>query len=207
MVAVTRSVSRSKSAPVSPKGEASRSPAKAKRPSTSSARSDRWPLVWFIYGALFLALEFGLKYAAYHYPPSMRLFTIGELVYVQLCSVINPDSAMSMLRGVPDWGKHALMAFSVLALMYVTYQQIVSPTSTRLTRRGVFCLIIGAIGNGPDRLLVGGVVDYIFFETGGVLGPYALAWNISDLMINFGLANVILSIIRDEEGVAAKKSQ
>lgn len=208
MVATTRSASRSKSiatSPTQPLSPSVKKVAKTFNHVTFAKPVERnWPIRWFVYGALFLALEFALKYLAYQYPPSMRLFTMGEFVHVQLCSVVNPDSALSMMRSVPVWGKQALMAVSILLLAYVTYLQITSPEATTLTRRGVLCLIVGAIGNGPDRLLVGGVVDYIYFQTGAWGGHYSLAWNISDLLINLGLAHVLLSAFREERKVKDK---
>lgn len=204
MVATTRSASRSKSTATSPTRPLS--PSVKKTAKNFAVTEPRWPVRWFILGALFLAVEFALKYLAYKYPPSQRLLTVGEFVYFELCSVVNPHSALSMLRNVPVWARNVLMLLSVSLLIFITYQQVVSPKSTVLTRRGIFCLIIGAIGNGPDRLLVGGVVDYIYFQTGAWGNHYSLAWNISDLLINCGLGHVLLSAIR-EEREEKKKSE
>ncbi len=208
MVATTRSASRSKSTATSPSRPLSPSTKKTANTFNSVVHSaepaaKRWPVCWFVFGGLFLALEFALKYLAFIHPPSLRVFTLGQFLFVELCSVINPNSAFSMLRNVPEWAKTSLMLFSVLVLLLIVYQQVNSPTSTVLTRRGVFCLVIGALGNGPDRFLVGGVVDYIYFQAGAWMGHYSLAWNLSDLMINCGLAHMIWSAVQEERKTKA----
>jgi lipoprotein signal peptidase len=76
-------------------------------------------------------------------------------------------------------------------------------------RRGVFCFVVGAIGNLVDRaLLRGAVVDYIDIRLGEHGSWYALAWNISDLVINLGFAHILYdSLVGGSEGQGSQKTK
>jgi lipoprotein signal peptidase len=162
----------------------------------------KWPAKWFLIGAVTLVIEFALKYAAWMYRHEQELINVPPYVSMNIVYVENRHSAFSMMRGFPQWVNYSLLAVSIVFLIGITYQQVVAKNSTVIMRRGVFCFIIGAIGNLVDRILLdGAVVDYIDIRLGEDGSYYALAWNISDLVINLGFAHVMYESIRgvDEE--------
>lgn len=160
--------------------------------------SPRWPTSWFILGSLVLLAEFALKFLAWKYPSDFEIINLFDNQFsLNVVYVENRHSAFGMMRAVPDWVNHSLLGLSVLFLTGLTVHTARSGDSTAMTRKGIFCFVIGAIGNMVDRLLVGAVIDYIDFRLGPGGSTYTLAWNISDLVINLGFAFVLLDSIRD----------
>ena len=169
--------------------------------------SPKWPAWWFFTGAIVLVIEFALKYLAWRYRYEANLIDIPGLVSFNVLYVENRHSAFSMMRSFPDWVGRSLLLVSIVFLVGLTVHQIRSPDSTEISRRGIFCFIVGAIGNLVDRaLLSGAVVDYIDIRLGEEGSWYALAWNISDLVINLGFAHIMYeSVTGKADDVAAKK--
>lgn len=161
----------------------------------------RWPIQWFVIGLVTLAIEFGLKYAAWEYRYESEIINFPPYVSFNIVYVENRFSAFGMMRSVPDWANKSLLALSVVFLVWLTYQQTVSDDSTAVTRRGIFCFIVGAIGNMADRLTVGAVVDYVDIQLGEHGSYYALAWNLSDLVINLGFAHIMYDALFTKDNV------
>ena len=167
--------------------------------------SAKWPLRWFLIGAGVLTLEFALKYAAWLYRIEQNLINIPGYLSFNILYVENRHSAFSMMRSFPDWVGQSLLLLSIVFLVGLTVHQIRSPDSTEISRRGIFCFIIGAIGNLVDRaLLDGAVVDYIDIRLGDDGSWYALAWNISDLVINLGFAHIMYESVTAPKDESAK---
>ena len=173
-----------------------------KSPSKSS--SAKWPMSWFVLGTITIIIEFVLKYLAYQYRLNLNLIDIPSIVSFNIVYVLNRYSAFGMMSSVPDWFNQFMLLVSVIFLIGLTIHQMRSPDSTVIMRRGIFCFIIGAIGNMVDRLILGGVVDYIDFRIGQDGSFYALAWNISDLVINVGFAHIMMDALKRED--AQKKN-
>lgn len=159
--------------------------------------NSKWPTKWFITGIVFLVIEMGLKVSAWIYQDYLKsadieIFSVFDYVSSSLVYVENRHSAFGMLRSVPIWVNQGLLMFSVIVLIVLTYQQATSPDTTAVTRRGMVCFVIGALGNMMDRCTVGAVVDYIDIR----IGTYTLAWNISDLVINLGFVHIIYDVLQ-----------
>jgi signal peptidase II len=154
--------------------------------------SARWPQKWFMIGGVVLLTECVLKYLAWKHRHEQELLNVPGYLSFNIVYVENRHSAFSMMRNFPEWINFSLLGLSVVVLGVLTYQQIKSTDSTEIMRRGIFCFIVGAVGNLIDRALLGGaVVDYIDIRLGENGSWYALAWNISDLVINLGFAHVM----------------
>ena len=147
-------------------------------------------------------VEICLKYAAWTHRVEAEILSVPDLVSFNIVYVENRHSAFRMLRFVPDWANHALLGISLIILGVITYQQVVSSESTKVTRRGILCFVVGAIGNMIDRLSVGAVVDYIDIRLGT---GYTLAWNISDLVINLGFAHILVDMLSSKSVMKAAK--
>jgi lipoprotein signal peptidase len=169
--------------------------------------SSKWPAWWFVTGAIVLLIEFTLKYLAWRHRYEATLIDIPGVVSFNVLYVENRHSAFSMMRSFPDWVGRSLLLVSIVFLIGLTVHQVRSPDSTEISRRGIFCFIVGAIGNLVDRaLLSGAVVDYIDIRLGDDGSWYALAWNISDLVINLGFAHIMYEAVTgNADDVRAKK--
>jgi signal peptidase II len=161
--------------------------------------SDRWPISWFVTGVCILTVEACLKYWSWSTRYEAVILDIPDIVSFNVVYVLNRYSAFGMMRAVPDYVNKGLLIVAVGFLIVLTVQQARAKDSTVIMRRGIFCFIIGALGNLVDRMLLGGVVDYIDFRLGPNGSTYALAWNISDMVINAGFAHVILEAMRPEK--------
>ena len=170
--------------------------------------SAKWPTRWFAMGAAVLAIEFALKFGAWKYRMEKELVNVPGYFSFNIVYVENRHSAFSMMRNFPEWLSMSLLGLSILILVGLTYQQVTAADSTEIMRRGVFCFVIGAIGNLVDRAsLRGAVVDYIDIRLGDDGSIYALAWNISDLVINLGFAHIMYEAFTSSEPSAAAVSK
>ena len=171
-----------------------------------SRAANRWPTRWFVYGAITLVVELVLKIAAWKYQAEGVLINIPRIVSFNMVYVENRHSAFGMMRSIPTWANTGLLILSVVFLVGLTVQLVRDPKSTTMMRRGIFCFVIGAIGNMGDRLTVGAVVDYIDFRLGDNGDIYSLAWNISDLVINLGFAHIMYEVLFTPKPVDDKKA-
>jgi len=161
-------------------------------------KGSKWPISWFMVGLVVLAIEFALKYISWSTRYEAELVEFPGLISFDIVYVENRHSAFGMMRSFPDWVNKSMLGVSVLILVWITRTISSSPDSSVVARRGVFCFIVGAIGNMVDRLTIGAVVDYIQFTLGGWANYYSLAWNISDLVINAGFAHILWEILVEE---------
>jgi len=168
-------------------------------------KTSRWPTVWFVLGTVTLAIEFALKLAAWKFRREFEILNIADQFSLNVVYVENRHSAFGMMRAVPDWINHSLLGLSIIFLVALTVHTAKNPEASCMLRKGIFCFVIGAIGNMVDRLLVGAVVDYIDFRLGPEGSIYMLAWNISDLVINLGFAFVILDSLNASEPKSGEK--
>ena len=175
----------------------------AAKPAETPVR--KWPVQWFVIGGIVLVVEFTLKYLAWLYRIEGVIIDIPDIASLNIVYVENRHSAFGMMRSVPQWVNTGLLGLSVVFLTGITIQQINSPDSTEMMRRGIFCFVVGAIGNMVDRLTVGAVVDYVDIRLGENGSFYALAWNISDLVINVGFAHVIIESFKPKKKIEEEK--
>jgi signal peptidase II len=91
----------------------------------------------------------------------------------------NTGVAFSMLSGLPEgWGAPALALFS-LVVVGVLFR-LLATTADPATRVAIVLVCAGAIGNAGDRLLNGGVTDFIFVT----FFPYV--FNVADMAVTAG---------------------
>jgi len=107
---------------------------------------------------------------------------IFHLTYVE-----NTGAAFSLFSENGGW----LRWLSLLVSLGLMGLAIFGPKMTRLEQIGFGCILGGALGNGLDRFANGAVVD--FFDFRFINFPI---FNIADVMINIGIAYLILAAIR-----------
>lgn len=122
----------------------------------------------------------------------MNHFAIGESVSViqnvfHLTYIINRGAAFGMLAN-QRW--FFLVVAFILIIVYAIYHKKVTrgPISLRI---GSALLISGAIGNGIDRYVLHGVVDFFDFRIWPI-------FNVADIGICVGVACIIYHLLRNE---------
>lgn len=105
----------------------------------------------------------------------------------------NTGISYSLLDGDSYKWQLALAAFSaaVCAGLWVW----ISRASDRLTAPSLGLIIGGAVGNAIDRLVHGGVIDYVSLHA---LGYYWYVFNIADCAIVAGVTGLLYDSIRRE---------
>jgi signal peptidase II len=110
----------------------------------------------------------------------------------------NTGVAFSLLSGLPEsWGAYALSLLSLLvAALFV---RLLLSTTDAVARLGIGLIVAGALGNAGDRLVSGGVTDFIFVA----FFPYV--FNVADAVITVGGALLVLRFLH--VGAAATPPQ
>ena len=142
--------------------------------------------MFYLIAIIWLVLDQVSKYYV------MNHFAIGESVSViqnvfHLTFIINRGAAFGMLAN-QRW--FFLVVAFILIIVYAIYHKKVNrgPISLRI---GSALLISGAIGNGIDRYVLHGVVDFFDFRIWPI-------FNVADIGICVGVACIIYHLLRNE---------
>lgn len=142
--------------------------------------------MFYLIAIIWLVLDQVSKYYV------MNHFVIGESVSViqnvfHLTYIINRGAAFGMLAN-QRW--FFLVVAFILIIVYAIYHKKVNrgPISLRI---GSALLISGAIGNGIDRYVLHGVVDFFDFRIWPI-------FNVADIGICVGVACIIYHLLRNE---------
>lgn len=142
--------------------------------------------MFYLIAIIWLVLDQVSKYYV------MNHFAIGESVSViqnvfHLTYIINRGAAFGMLAN-QRW--FFLVVAFILIVVYAIYHKKVNrgPISLRI---GSALLISGAIGNGIDRYVLHGVVDFFDFRIWPI-------FNVADIGICVGVACIIYHLLRNE---------
>lgn len=109
--------------------------------------------------------------------------------FFNLVYYLNPGAAFSFLAGASGWQKPLLLAFGVVASVFVAWLMLRSQDD-RWLLFGLAGILGGAVGNVIDRARQGAVVDWLDFHAGGWHWP---AFNVADTAITLGAASIVLS--------------
>ena len=122
-----------------------------------------------------------------------RMSIMDEVVVIpkffSIYYIENSGAAFSLFSG-STW---MLIIMSILILGFLHYYVV---TEEKMTKWRIFSLGIiigGVVGNLVDRLLYGGVVDYLSFEFFGYSFP---VFNIADIGITLGFIILAIGILR-----------
>lgn len=142
--------------------------------------------MFYLIAVIWLVLDQVTKYYV------MNHFAIGESVSViqnvfHLTYIINRGAAFGMLAN-QRW--FFLVVAFILIIVYAIYHKKVNrgPISLRI---GSALLISGAIGNGIDRYVLHGVVDFFDFRIWPI-------FNVADIGICVGVACIIYHLLINE---------
>ena len=108
----------------------------------------------------------------------------------------NTGAAFGFLGGSsPSFTRPFLIAVSLLAIGFLAYTLVQVKQMTRLTSIAIGLLVGGASGNLLDRILFGGVTDFLDFHWKGAHWP---AFNVADSSITIGVVLLLFLMPRAE---------
>lgn len=113
--------------------------------------------------------------------------------FFRITHVENRGAAFSLFADSPSaWKLGMLVAFSVVALIVVSFMLWRNSHTLATTGVGLSLILGGALGNLWDRLLHGQVVDFLLFYIGQYQWP---AFNVADSAIVVGAGLLIFEIL------------
>jgi signal peptidase II len=157
-------------------------------------------LKWFGISVVVLVLDQLTKYAV---KQSFSLHEVVEIApFFNMLLVYNHGAAFSLLSDAGGWQRGLFIAIAVVASVWIAWL---------LRRHGedkLFCLALslilgGALGNVIDRVVIGGVVDFLDFHAYGYHWP---AFNVADIGISCGAALLVWDALRTKRPAAASNS-
>ncbi len=127
--------------------------------------------------------------------------TIPVLPFLAWHRTVNTGISFSFLEGLPAW---TLAALALAVLGFMLWLAVRSEPRQVAARAGFALIIGGAVGNLIDRVLLGHVVDYVYFHT--PVWSFAV-FNLADALITVGAGLVILQEIIDWRRDRAVRAQ
>jgi len=153
---------------------------------------NRMPTPWLIVSLAVLAADRVTKMLV------ERLTTFGwhrTVIpgFFDLVHTRNPGIAFGLLADSPlPWMRMALIGLSLVAAVAMAWLLVAGRAGGQRSRAGIALILGGAAGNLLDRLLDGGVVDFILIYFRGHEWP---AFNVADSAIVVGAALVLLELL------------
>ena len=154
-------------------------------------------LKWFGLSAVIIVLDQLTKYWV------RQAFSLHEVVeitsFFNMLLVYNKGAAFSLLADAGGWQRGLFIAIAVAASLWIGW------LLRRHATERVFCLALalilgGALGNVIDRILIGGVVDFLDFHAFGWHWP---AFNVADIGISCGAVLLVFDALRTKPAAPA----
>lgn len=151
---------------------------------------------WFALSALVVGLDQVTKFVV------VRAFALHEVLEVtpffNLVLVYNRGAAFSFLSDAGGWQRELFIGIALVASVWIGW------LLKKHAQETLFCLALslilgGAVGNVIDRVLYGGVVDFLDFH---MLGYHWPAFNVADSAISCGAALLIWDAVRAKDKAA-----
>lgn len=171
---------------------------------TASSNFTRW--LWGPYSRLGLsvaAATFILDQAnkwwtlwVYNLPSKGR---VPVLPFLDLVFVKNTGISYSLFDSSTQTWQYVLAMFAVLASAAL-WIWLAQASTTKMLAWALGLIIGGALGNGLDRLLIGGVADFFSLHAGGF---YWYVFNVADVAIVAGVALLLYDSLRGSRKDAA----
>ena len=151
-------------------------------------RNARW--LWVSLGVL--VADRATKFAIERYTSSFfRLPIISDIVV--LVHTKNPGIAFSLLSDSSSpWLKPLLLISSGAVMALLVWLLVTCRAGGRLATAGIYLILGGAAGNALDRMLYGGVTDFVEVRLGSYRWP---AFNVADSVITIGAILVLIELI------------
>lgn len=137
---------------------------------------------------------------------NFRMFERRTIIpnYFDLTLIYNTGAAFGFLSDKPASFKIPFfLVVSGFAILFIIIFLIKIRPDQRLLALALGMVLGGAIGNLIDRVMLGKVVDFIYFHVGRYYYP---AFNVADIAITCGVALLILEMIILDRGGDPGKS-
>jgi len=144
-----------------------------------SSRTDEWPR-WLLLAGLIALFDQAVKLGVAVFIPLGTRLEIAP--FFNLVHVRNPGAAFSFLAGAGGWQRYFLIALAFAASAWLIW--MLRRKLPRLESVSYALILAGALGNAPDRMGRGQVVDYLDFYWRAWHWP---AFNLADVAISLGV--------------------
>jgi signal peptidase II len=153
-----------------------------------SARGSRW--LWLSLGVL--AADRATKFAIEHYTSVFFRRPILSDIIVLVHSQ-NPGIAFGVFsESSSRWLAPLLLLSSAVVMVLLVWVLVTARAGGWLAHAGVALILGGAAGNALDRLIHGGVTDFLEVRLGTYRWP---AFNVADSAISIGAALVLIELL------------
>jgi signal peptidase II len=158
----------------------------------NSAVSHRSGARWLWLSLVVLAVDRATKFAIERYTsPFFRFSVFSDMV--TLVHNQNPGIAFGVFSTSNSrWLAPALLLSSALVIFVFAWLLINGRVGGRFSQAGLALILGGAAGNALDRLMHGGVTDFIEVHLGSFVWP---SFNVADSAISIGAALIIVELI------------
>jgi signal peptidase II len=127
--------------------------------------------------------------------------SVPVLPFFNLVMVWNPGISYGLLPASGPWGRAALIALSLAAVLGLGYW--LWNTASRVLAIGFGLVIGGAIGNNLiDRVIYGKVADFFHFYG---FGYDWYVFNLADLAITLGAVAIVYDVLKPEHPAESEK--
>ena len=151
---------------------------------------------WYLLSLAVIVLDHITKYLASAHLEYGELVTL--LPVLDLTLLHNRGAAFSFLSDAGGWQRWFFAAIAVGASAWIAFWLQRLPAGKRWLAASLALILGGALGNLIDRVLLGHVVDFIFFHW---KSSYFPAFNVADSAITLGAIMMVIEILfLDREG-------
>jgi signal peptidase II len=154
--------------------------------------SNRAGARWLWLSLAVLAADRATKFAIERYTsPYFRFSVVSDIV--MLVHNQNPGIAFGVFsNSTSPWLAPLLLITSALVIVVLGWLLINGRVGGRLAQAGLALILGGAAGNALDRLIHGGVTDFVEIRLGTFSWP---AFNVADSAISVGAALVVVELV------------
>jgi len=147
---------------------------------------------WLWFSAASLAADRATKYLIETRTTDTFRFAVVPRVLAIVHSQ-NPGIAFGVFADSPArWREGALVAGALIVIALLVWLLISGHAGGNLARAGVALMAGGAAGNALDRLLHGGVTDFVEAHLGHYVWP---AFNVADSALAVGAALILIELL------------
>lgn len=164
-----------------------------------ATRNSRW--LWL--GATVVAADRASKFAIERLTAEGYRRTLVPQ-FADLVHSVNSGIAFGLFSGVASkWISFLLILSSVAVIVLLVWLLVAGYAGHGESQAGIALIAGGAAGNLLDRLLHGGVTDFLELRAGNFRWP---AFNIADSAITIGAVLVILDLLTSESHASRARS-
>jgi len=147
---------------------------------------------WLWLSLAVLAADRATKFAIERYTsPYFRFSLVSDIV--MLVHNQNPGIAFGVFsNSTSPWLAPLLLIISALVIVVLGWLLVSGRAGGRLAQAGLALILGGAAGNALDRLIHGGVTDFVEIRLGTFSWP---AFNVADSAISIGAALVVADLV------------